>query len=132
MKASLLISYVCIFFVMACQSQSQGTDAYTRLDVPSFKEKLDTTPNAQILDVRTSGEVSKGYIENAIHIDYYSKDFQTRIQKLDKAKPVFVYCHSGVRSHNTGKLLTKLGFQKIYELKQGFIGWKNYQLKTVK
>ena len=73
--------------------------------------------NAQILDVRTPLEYAGGYIEGAIHIPV--DDLRENIQFLDKNKPVYIYCHSGVRSYYACRILEAYGF-RTFNLGGGF------------
>lgn len=73
-----------------------------------MKEKADKI----ILDVRTAGEYADGHIPGAVMIDYYKNDFRQQINKLDKSKPVFVYCASGVRSSSAAKSLSSRVLRK--------------------
>jgi rhodanese-related sulfurtransferase len=43
--------------------------------------------------------------------------------KLDKKKPVAVYCRSGMRSANAANILKEMGFKKIYNLDGGYLAW---------
>jgi rhodanese-related sulfurtransferase len=79
--------------------------------------------DVQLIDVRTSEEYSKGFIEEAQNIDYNSTDFANKISKLDKNKPVLLYCAMGGRSSKASKVFKSQGFKKIYDLKGGFLSW---------
>ena len=79
--------------------------------------------DVQLIDVRTSEEYSKGFIEEAQNIDYNSTDFANKISKLDKDKPVLLYCAMGGRSSKASKVFKSQGFKKIYDLKGGFLSW---------
>ena len=48
--------------------------------------------DVQLIDVRTSEEYNKGFIEEAQNINYNSIDFFNQISKLNKDKPVLIYC----------------------------------------
>lgn len=80
--------------------------------------------SSQLIDVRTSLEFKSGHIKNAKNIDFFSRSFNDEINKLNKQKPIFVYCRSGARSHKAAKKLAELGFIEIYDLKGGFLNWK--------
>jgi len=82
----------------------------------------DTT--VQLVDVRTPQEVANGVIAGASNINFYDKAFVSTIIKMDKQKPIAVYCAVGGRSANAGSKLKKLGFLKIYDLTGGFSDWK--------
>lgn len=78
-----------------------------------------------ILDVRTPDEYKSGFIEGAVNIDFYAKDFKERLASLDKTETYFVYCRSGHRSGETVKILEAQGFAKVNNLAGGLIKWKN-------
>ena len=82
----------------------------------------------QLVDVRTSEEVSQGIIEGAQNIDFRNPDFKSNISELDKKKPIAVYCGAGIRSGKAAAMLQELGFEKIYDLTGGFNQWdaENY------
>ncbi|MFZ9160803.1 MAG: rhodanese-like domain-containing protein, partial [Aquirufa sp.] len=68
------------------------------IDVDAFEKKIQQTPNAYLLDVRTSGEYGGGHLPKAINIDFRSPDFSAKVAQLSKDKPVLIYCLSGGRS----------------------------------
>jgi hypothetical protein len=83
-------------------------------------------PSAQIVDVRTSKEVAQGKIQGSVNIDYFSPTFvASALNKLDKTKPVLVYCAAGGRSASAAKDLKKAGFKKVYDLEGGYDSWKD-------
>jgi rhodanese-related sulfurtransferase len=98
--------------------------AQNRVSQTEFK-KLMKDPSAQIVDVRTSKEVGEGKISGSMNIDYFSASFMaTAEKKLDKSKPVLVYCAAGGRSASAAKDLKKAGFKKVYDLEGGYDAWK--------
>lgn len=114
-----LLSVLALATVVSCQGQT-GVQV---LSVDAFEQKLSATPEKIILDVRTDEEYAQGRMKNATQIDYYQRDFKTEVAKLDKTKPVFVYCASGVRSNSAAKILKQQGFTEIYDLKGGLNAW---------
>ncbi|WP_243652284.1 rhodanese-like domain-containing protein [Mariniflexile fucanivorans] len=89
-----------------------------------FKNQI-TDPSVQLIDVRTANEFKSGHIKSATNIDYYSSNFSNQMSKLNKEKPVYIYCRSGNRSIKAANLLAKLGFTEIYDLEGGFLNWEN-------
>ena len=89
----------------------------------AFSEKINTTPNAQILDVRTPEEYAGQHLDNTVNVNWRGSDFADKASKYDKKKPVFVYCMSGGRSKQAAAKLQELGFTTIYELQGGIIKW---------
>lgn len=88
-----------------------------------FKSKLNSTPDAVLIDVRNPEEVAEGMIEGAINIDYTDSGFIKKVSALDKTKPYFVYCKSGKRSAGAADEMEKLGFENVYVLEGGYIKW---------
>ncbi len=76
-----------------------------------------------VLDVRSKEEAELGHIPHSIQMDFFDPSFKQHIGDLDKSKTYLVYCRSGNRSTQTCKLMEKMGFQQIYNLKGGYIAW---------
>jgi rhodanese-related sulfurtransferase len=116
-----------IVFVIALHSWSCKNEVDTEIKVVTTEEmqtilKMD---EVQLVDVRTPEEFSEGYIKNAQNIDFNSPTFDQDILKLNKEKPVMLYCHSGGRSAKCAQKLKDAGFKKIYDLKGGISKWKH-------
>jgi rhodanese-related sulfurtransferase len=118
----LLLSLVLILPFSSCQSQNKG-DNLQLLEPKEFLAKFKATKDAQLLDVRTPEEVAEGALEGAQNINFYDADFKDKLSKLDKNKPVFVYCRSGGRSGKCAQMCKDMGFKEIYDMKGG---WLNY------
>ena len=76
----------------------------------------------QLLDVRTPEEFAENHLPGAINIDWRGEGFSEKAQKLDKARPVMVYCRSGRRSAEAAKTMDGIGF-KTYNMKGGILAW---------
>ena len=70
-----------------------------------------------LLDVRTPSERAAGHIEGFQHIPL--DELRQRWQELDPAKPVYVHCHSGLRSYIACRMLAGYGFTP-YNLSGGY------------
>ena len=126
MKYSSFFLFIALFF-SACNSNG-GNPV---LDAKTFSEKLKSTQNAVLLDVRTEEEFAKEYIEGALLANWNGSDFQRRIDAIDKSAPVFVYCLSGGRSSSAAAAMRKQGFKEVYELQGGILKWKSAGLPVV-
>jgi rhodanese-related sulfurtransferase len=102
------------------------------LDAKGFKESLDTSPDAIILDVRTPPEVAEGIIPGSINIDYNAPDFSEKISGLDKSKPYYVYCMGGVRSSKAADKMKAEGFTNVINLEGGYKSWVENGFETTK
>jgi rhodanese-related sulfurtransferase len=77
------------------------------------------------VDVRTPEEYDKGYIKYSVNIDYKGDDFVRKMDYLRKDKPILLYCRSGRRSLEAAKILTDLGYDRMYNLRGGIISWND-------
>jgi len=93
------------------------------LDSKTFEKKFSEDKDAVLLDVRMPMENQMVRIPNSILIDINNPMFMQEIDKLDKNKSYFVYCRSGNRSYHAGNFMLKSGFEKVYNLEPGIIGW---------
>jgi len=119
--------YVLVAFIaFGCQGQSEKS---TDLSPDAFAEKM--SGDIQILDVRTSEEFGPQHIKNAQNADIKSADFEKNAAKLDKSKPVLVYCLSGGRSSSAVKKLKAMGFLEVYNLDGGIVKWNAAGKPTV-
>jgi rhodanese-related sulfurtransferase len=103
---------------------STGINQVEIVSVDQAKSLISTSNNLVILDVRTPEEVSQGTLPNATIIDINSPNFESEVLKLDKSKPTLVYCKAGVRSTKACELMNKAGFEKLYNMKEGYSNWK--------
>ncbi|WP_333695836.1 rhodanese-like domain-containing protein [Flavobacterium sp.] len=105
---------------LACNSQSSS-----KVKVVSKEEFKLAIQNqkVQLVDVRTAEEYADGAIVNAQNIDVLESSFETKIQKLDKTQPVYIYCRSGSRSQTAAQKMIDLGFTQVIDLKGGYLNW---------
>lgn len=123
----------------ACNAQqttgtgtSTGTESSTNapatsiavLPVEEYKSKMMATADIQLIDVRTPGEYAGGTIGAAKNINFNDANFEAEIAKLDREKPLFIFCASGNRSGRSAPVYQKLGFKQVYDLQGGYGAWK--------
>lgn len=77
-----------------------------------------------VLDVRTPEEFTESHLPDARNIDYKNEAFKDSIQTLDKSKPYYVYCKSGVRSGKAAEIMREMGFTRVYNMEGGIDAWK--------
>ena len=81
---------------------------------------VDTLPrdgSVTLLDTRTVGEFDGGHIDGFLNIPV--DELRERLGKLDKTKPVYVICQSGLRSYIACRILAGNGFE-CYNFSGGF------------
>ena len=73
--------------------------------------------SATLLDVRNPQEAMRGKIDGFANIPLDS--LRERMGELDRSKPVYVHCHSGMRSYVAARMLSQHGFD-AYSLSGGY------------
>ena len=103
---------------------SQEIDSFYELvSYDIYKNKI-STKDALVFDVRTTEEFNLGHIKGSINIDYYDeKLFVDFFEKINKTKPIYIYCRSGNRSKKSSEILKEIGFVKVYDLLGGYKNW---------
>ena len=71
-------------------------------------EDLPCDGSATLLDVRTEGEYRRGHLNGFRNIPL--DDLREHLDELDRGKPVYVNCQTGLRSYLACRLLTQYGF----------------------
>lgn len=130
MYKNLIVAFFLIV-VTGC-GKAQNNENGSSLPAIEFSRKLNQTKDAQLVDVRTSGEFRNGHLKNALNIDWTAYDFPEKAKALDKDKPVFVYCMSGPRSSAAADKLKEMGFKNVYEMMGGMMKWRNASLPEIK
>lgn len=115
--------------VVACSLYAQELE---HQEAPAFAKSIDSV-QTQLIDVRTAAEYAEGHIAHATLIDWKDPEkFGLAIKKLDKEKPVYLYCRSGRRSTDAGNYLIQQGFKKVINLEGGIQAWQENEKVIVK
>ncbi len=128
MNKFFLVIFTLVFYIalISCKDVPHDLNTVENLDARQgwkLIEENKNNPDFVILDVRTPKEFNSGHIENAANIDYKSKDFKEKVDKLDKNKTYALYCGSGRRAAASSDIMAELGFKHIYQ----FGGVKQWQ-----
>ena len=119
MKKLFYIFGVALVMMTAC-SNGKG---YTSVSVDEFA-KVIADNQVQLIDTRTEAEFNDGHIPGAINIDVNEFDFESKVdQKIDKTRPIALYCRGGRRSKIAAERIVALGYDDITELNTGFLSW---------
>ena len=81
---------------------------------------VDTLPrdgSVTLLDTRTTGEFAGGHIDGFTNIPV--DELRERLDELDKSKPMYIICQSGLRSYIACRILAGNGFE-CYNFSGGF------------
>ena len=83
------------------------------------------------MDARKPFEHKVGTFKNAINPDVQNfREFPNYLKKIDKKKPVAMFCTGGIRCEKASVYLKKYGFKNVYQLKGGILNYlKNIDKK---
>jgi len=112
----------CIVLLLFASSCNINGQKYQTLSVADFDKKIHEG-NVQLVDVRTPEEYAEKHLKDAVNINFNGDDFVDMITKLDKTKPVLVYCLSGGRSTKAAALISKKGYTQVFNLDGGILAW---------
>lgn len=115
-----------LLFVITTAGFAQTSSGIEVIEPKEFGQEIQQE-NIQFIDVRTPKEYKEGHIEGAKNIDFLGEDFLEQFSKLDKEKPIYLYCRSGNRSAKASAKLRAEGFENIIDLKGGFKAWSAMQ-----
>ena len=90
------------------------------------KNLIDNRKDLLLIDVRGEEELNQGYIAGSTLMPLW--DIIKGNQRPPQNKPVLLICAVGGRSLALGKLMSKNGWNEIYNLKGGISAWKEAKL----
>jgi glyoxylase-like metal-dependent hydrolase (beta-lactamase superfamily II)/rhodanese-related sulfurtransferase len=81
--------------------------------------------DVQLVDIRNAGETEGGMITGATNIPL--AQLARRLDEIDPARPVVLYCAGGWRSSVGASLLRSKGYPDVSDVLGGFAGWQTTQ-----
>ena len=93
------------------------------ITVQEAKQRLATSKDIILIDVRTPSEVAAGVIGQPLVIDISNPNFAQEVAKLDKNKNYIVYCAVGGRSSSAVSFMRQEGFTHVYNMLGGYTEW---------
>ncbi len=127
----LLLIAIFSLALFSCKKAEDSSSVIELITVDDMDSLLEMG-KVQLVDVRTPDEYAEGHIEGALNINFNDDNFKDLISKVDKSKPVAVYCGRGGRSGKCSAYMKKAGFTKVYDLDGGITEWKFKGKKLVR
>jgi len=121
---------MCTAAIASCAQTKTDTIKGTTETAAQILKKVENG-KAYLIDVRTPEEYQAGHLDYSKNINIKSGDFKQQVSKLDKNKPVYLYCRSGNRSGQAADSLGTLGFKTYYNI-GGFEQLKSAGLPAAK
>lgn len=91
------------------------------LEAPQLAEMLKQKSDIQVVDIRQPTEVAAGTVPGAEMMPMHT--IPLRISDIKQDKPVVLVCRSGARSAQACLFLAQQGFENIFNLRGGMMGW---------
>ncbi|MBD8068131.1 rhodanese-like domain-containing protein [Bacillus sp. PS06] len=113
-----LVIVLLIFFILKKLLPIKGV---TNITTTELRKELNNK-NKQFVDVRTNGEFKGNHIKGFKNIPLQQLA-QIAEKELSKEKEVIVICQSGMRSQRASKVLKRLGFKNVTNVKGGMSAW---------
>lgn len=124
MKTKKFVSAIVFAIAAMFGCKAQQNPAIESISWNEAKSAMAEKGDIVLVDVRTPEEYAAGSVEGAENIDFFDEDFKTQFAKFDKEKPVYIFCKSGNRSAKASKILSEMGFKKIYDVEGGYLSWE--------
>lgn len=97
------------------------TKGVRNISAADLKNELKDRSNKQFVDVRTPGEFKGNHIRGFKNIPLHQ--LSNKANELTKEQEIIVICQSGMRSQKASKILKKMGFSKVTNVKGGMNAW---------
>ncbi len=133
MKSHLLIFLFAfsLFFTFACAQESKEK-AIKQIESTDAVDLLKSDSSIIVLDVRTPEEFNAGHVKDAINIDITQPDAFSKIDNLKTSDKYIVYCRTKNRSKTAVDYMTQKGFNHVYHIMDGYVGWDRKNLPLEK
>ena len=97
--------------------------SYTNIDKRELNMLLKSEEDFLLLDIRTKEEFMESKIDGAVNIPLSELLFNMDEIEDYKDRKIVIYCRSGHRSITACNLLAMEGFNDLYNLEKGIIGY---------
>ncbi|HEV2761692.1 MAG TPA: MBL fold metallo-hydrolase [Pyrinomonadaceae bacterium] len=108
----------------AWREAGQESAVVPQISVKELREKMDSEPGLQVVDVRRPGEYTEGHVPGA-HSAPLSALHANPLDALDAERPTAVICAGGYRSSAATGLLARRGFRRLYNVTGGTSAYVN-------
>ena len=86
--------------------------------------KLISNKETLVIDTRKPFEYDVGTFKNAINPKIQNfRDFPKYLKKINKTKPVAMFCTGGIRCEKASIFLKRKGFKNVFQLKGGILNY---------
>ncbi len=100
------------------------------IDAPQLAHWLENKAgDIRVIDVRHMNEIAMGTVPGAQPMPLHT--LPLKLAELDREKELVFICRSGARSAQAVAFLQQQGFDNVYNLRGGMLGWAQSGLPAV-
>ncbi len=115
--------------IKALDNRPELIDVVQRITATALAERLQSSEDLIVLDVRSEREWRAGHLEGSLNIPV--NHLQDRMNELPRDKTLMVHCQSGYRSSTACSLLKRLELDNVYDVVGGYKAWVTSRLPVV-
>lgn len=91
------------------------------IEAVQLAEMLAQDTDIQVVDIRQPAEIASGTVPGAEFMPMHT--IPLRLQEIKQDKTVVLVCRSGARSAQACMFLAQNGYENVYNLRGGMMGW---------
>ena len=92
------------------------------IDAPELAQWVsETEQNVRVIDVRQMNEIAAGTVPRAEAVPLHT--LPIKVNELKREEKLVFICRSGARSAQACMFLQQQGFENVFNLRGGMIGW---------
>lgn len=128
----LIAAWVGVFFAVLYTQYKGLTSKFKVIDNATLTHLINSEDGV-VVDLRSDDEFRTGHLVGSLHL-LPSEIKAKNVHQIEKYqdRPVILLDVNGLTASSSAALLTQQGFNKVYVLKEGMLGWKSASLPTVK
>lgn len=92
------------------------------INYKTAKQMMKQNPETILLDVRSKQEYEEGHLPYSISLCLYDLNEKAKDVLPNKKQTIIAYCASGNRSKQAQETLENMGYENVYNLKNGIDG----------
>lgn len=126
-KTAHIMKHLCLFLMLSFFTTGISAQTINRINAVEANEFLSGNKgkNVLLIDGRTAAMFASGHIENAVNINAFSEDADSKLSTCLSEKQLMVYCTNRRRSETIIEKLKSLGYDgEIFFVTDGINGWK--------
>jgi glyoxylase-like metal-dependent hydrolase (beta-lactamase superfamily II)/rhodanese-related sulfurtransferase len=115
--------------IEAWKASGKDVDSIKSISVEEFAQDF-KNHDVHVLDVRKDGEYKSEHIIGD-HVQHFALDYiNNNMSAIDKDKEYYLHCAGGYRSVIAASILKARGFNKLIDIKGGFVAIKKSSIPT--